>query len=434
MKARSKHPTERGLREKNGKWEYRFRLRGRLYSQVTDLKAVPENVLQAQAHRAAHIEQARAGKATAKLKTIEVHHGVAHFMRWYVSEHPRGGKSKWARALMSSFEYFLTQHKWSLTDIGPAELESFKMWRRQNGIHNNTLNKQLLIIRNFFRHARKQGWIDTDPFARGQDLEVKIPAPQDSDVMHVLSPEEEQRYLRSARDECPDLHDVAVIMLEQGPRPDEVLSLRQAHVDLAQRHFTIWSSTVEGKTKSAHRKLKMTEATFQILARRLSRPGLWVFPSSKNNGRRTTLQKAHVHATRGRKNSNGEYEGGSGVECRLYDMRHTFATRFALAGGLLPVLSKILGHADLSMLNKYVHPSQADMDRAMEWYAQSHSVEGPGLKDMLLEFQGPESSTSDLEWPRPLFRPLSSSKAAQADHSQPYMVLGNRSLKEEVNY
>lgn len=105
MSAQFKHPTEKGLREKHGKWEYRFRLRGRLYSQVTDLKAVPENVLQAQAQRAAHIEQVTAGKAVIRRSNVPIHQGVSHFMRWYVSEHPRGGKCKWAHALMSSFQY-----------------------------------------------------------------------------------------------------------------------------------------------------------------------------------------------------------------------------------------------------------------------------------------------------------------------------------------
>src|SRR6476646_6425402 len=70
-------------------------------------------------------------------------------------------------------------------------------------------------------------------------------------------------------------------------------------------------------------------------------PGIWVFPSPKNGGPRTTFQKSHQRAIRGRKNKGGEYEGGCGIECRLYDMRHTFATRLALAGGSLSVLAKI---------------------------------------------------------------------------------------------
>lgn len=105
------------------------------------------------------------------------------------------------------------------------------------------------------------------------------------------------------------------------------------------------------------------------------------------------------------------------MECRLYDMRHTFATRFALAGGSLPILSKILGHADLSMLNKYVHPSQGDMDRAMEWYTRIQSMEHQALQDMLVEFEG--SHASNQEWPGPLFGPPRGSKVAQIGRTRP---------------
>jgi integrase len=176
--------------------------------------------------------------------------------------------------------------------------------------------------------------------------------------MRVLSPHEEVRYLTAAKRECLDLAEVATIMLLQGPRPDEVMSLQQAHVDLGNRHFTIWDNSSEGKSKNAHRKLKMTEETFRIFERCLSVPGVWVFPSTKNNGPRTTLQKAHQRAISRKRNNDGKPEGGCRIQCRLYDMRPTFATRFAPAGGSLPVLAKILGHAELSLLMRYVHPCQ----------------------------------------------------------------------------
>jgi integrase len=175
-------------------------------------------------------------------------------------------------------------------------------------------------------------------------------------------------------------------------RPDEVMSLQQTHVDLGNRHFTIWDNSSEGNSKNAHRKPKMTEETFRIFARRLSVPGVWVFPSTKNNGPRTTLQKAHQRATSGKGNKDGRYEGGCGIQCRLYDMRHTFATRFALAGGSLPVLARILGHADLSLLMRYVHPGQADMDRAMEWNSDPQTS-GQELEKMLLESEVPNQET-----------------------------------------
>jgi integrase len=302
-----------------------------------------------------------------------------------------------------------------LVRIGPAQLEDFKTWRRQNDIHDNTLRKQLLLLKQFFRYARKQGWINGDPFAKGQDAEVKIPREQDSDAMRVLSQDEEGCYLEAAANVSQDLADVAAIMISQGPRPDEVLSLQQTQVDLRNRHFTIWDSSAEGKSKNAHRKLKMNEETFRIFERRLSTPGVWVFPSSKNDGPRTTLQKAHQQAIHGKKTRSGEYAGGCEIECRLYDMRHTFATRFALAGGSLPVLAKILGHADLSLLMRYVQPSQADMDRAMEWYS-GMQASGSELEKMLLEYDDGKGTAG---WPRPTSGPTTSQKLAQIGPTRP---------------
>ncbi len=59
---------------------------------------------------------------------------------------------------------------------------------------------------------------------------------------------------------------------------------------------------------------------------------------------------------------------------------------FALAGGSLPLLAKILGHADLSLLMRYVHPAQADMDRAMDWYSKVHTP-GPELEKCCLNMR-----------------------------------------------
>lgn len=382
----SKPPTQLGLDNFRGKWRYRFKVRGQPYGEVTDLEAVPENILKAQALKEAHRADIIKGKAVVRQMRMPIDKAVAEFNVWYRSEHPRGGKCKWATSLMSSFQFYLERLRLPLDKLTPGELERFKMWRRENDIHDNTLHKQMLLIRSFCAYGRKNGWIKGDPFAKGEDIEVKIPSEQESTAMRVLSLEEEARYLNAARLESIDLFDVATIMKEQGPRPDEVMSLQQSHVDLFNRHFTIWDNSAEGKSKSAHRKLKMTEDTFRVFKRRLSKPGMWVFPSPRNDGPRTTLQKSHEYATRGRKNKQGEYEGGCGIECRLYDMRHTFATRYALAGGLLPVLSKILGHTDLAMLNKYVHPSQEDMDRGMEWFS-SRRPASSDLAEMLVGFE-----------------------------------------------
>lgn len=98
-------------------------------------------------------------------------------------------------------------------------------------------------------------------------------------------PKEEEEYFAAARRVSADLADVATIMISQGPRPDEVMSLRQDHVDLFNRRFTIWDTSSDGKSGNAHRTLKMTDQTFTVLARRLSTPGLWAFHRPRTRGR-----------------------------------------------------------------------------------------------------------------------------------------------------
>ncbi len=51
---------------------------------------------------------------------------------------------------------------------------------------------------------------------------------------------------------------------------------------------------------------------------------------------------------------------------RLYDLRHTFATRAVDAATDLPTLSSLLGHASILMTMKYVHPAAEQKKTAME--------------------------------------------------------------------
>ncbi len=51
---------------------------------------------------------------------------------------------------------------------------------------------------------------------------------------------------------------------------------------------------------------------------------------------------------------------------RLYDLRHTWATRMAMAGVDIVTLAAMLGHSRIQMVLRYVHPSEAHQFAAME--------------------------------------------------------------------
>ena len=82
------------------------------------------------------------------------------------------------------------------------------------------------------------------------------------------------------------------------------------------------------------------------------------FPRHHNNQKPIgSVKKAHRAST---------LRAGIKGHFRLYDLRHTFATRAVASGADLPTLSALLGHASILMTMRYVHPAaeqKRDSDR-----------------------------------------------------------------------
>ena len=161
--------------------------------------------------------------------------------------------------------------------------------------------------------------------------------------MRVVSHEEQQKYLAAAHSL---LRDVATCMVETGMRPEEVYTIRKENVHLDRRYLFVPS----GKTRFARRNVPLTAATLEILERRLAKAkGTYLFPHRRDPNRPlTTLHKAHYDALG---------EAKIRPRFRLYDLRHTFGSRSAMAGVDLSTLKELMGHSAISMTMRYVHPT-----------------------------------------------------------------------------
>lgn len=112
--------------------------------------------------------------------------------------------------------------------------------------------------------------------------------------------------------------------------------------------------------------MPLTERATGVLARRLEKiKGDFLFPGRVKDQPIVKVNAAHV-ATLARINRIRAEASESPIpRFRLYDLRHTWATRAAMAGVDLVTLAAMLGHSRIQMVLRYAHPTEEHQFLAM---------------------------------------------------------------------
>jgi integrase len=185
----------------------------------------------------------------------------------------------------------------------------------------------------------------------------------------VVTPEEEARYLAAA----PDLlAAVATVLVDTGMRPEECFRLRWESVTWVNgRNGTL--RVTHGKTAAARRLIPMTPRVRHVLETRWEAKGKptegWVWPAPTKSGHieSNSLKKQHagtfrtINAAVKKHNETVLTEAEKQKPVKpwvLYSFRHTFLTRFGESGCDAWTLARIAGHSNISISQRYVHPSE----------------------------------------------------------------------------
>jgi integrase len=338
------------LREKNGKWEYRFRLQGQPVSKVTDLAAIAENRTRALKLEQKHRDAILRGEKPVRRQTARGFSDASQeFMEWCEVQHlekPNTVK-RVSTSLWSLREWFGSKN---VSAIRRSDIERYKTWRlRTHQVQPITLRHDLDALSKFFKWS-----IVMDLRMDNPVRDVAKPSTENAIRMHIVTEAEEFLYFeRCAECGYQNLADVGRLILDQGMRPDEVYSLECRGVDLDLGRIRIF----QGKSAAARRFLTLTTESRMIIERRYrdADGSKWLFPSPKLYGAHLTkLNNAHNEVC------------GDDLRFVLYDLRHTFATRAAEGGMDLGTLAAILGHSSLRMVLRYVHIRQQHMDAEMK--------------------------------------------------------------------
>jgi integrase len=146
------------------------------------------------------------------------------------------------------------------------------------------------------------------------------------------------------------LQDVAALMLDCGCRPEEIYRLQKSDVNLDGNFLTIQ----EGKTKAARRRIPLTARAKAILENRIENAkGDYLFAGGRGckDVNRPIVKLYNAHA--------GALKRTRLKKFLIYDFRHTFASRMAMAGVDLVTLAALLGHSRIQMVMRYAHPFEA---------------------------------------------------------------------------
>jgi integrase len=322
-------------------WWYVFEVGGRRIQESSGFRNKTK-AIRAEAIRRSDLLERRAGFKKVK-PAPKFGDFVERFLKWSQQQH-RPKTHELHSGNCEVLKRFF-RGKW-LDEITRGMVEDFKLTRiqarrwgkpKQIAVSGVTVNRALSTLRLLFNYAEHCGF--------------KVPNPvkhvtffQEVGRTRIISPEEERAYL--AKTSQP-LRDIARIMLDTGMRPEEVFRIEKTNLDFVQR--TILNPV--GKTRAARRMLTMTNDVWSILkGRSASSKGMFVFPSPDKPARPIgSVRKAHDAAVR---------RANIAPAFRLYDLRHTYASRAVMAGVDLPTLAALLGHTSVQMTMRYVHPAE----------------------------------------------------------------------------
>ena len=263
----------------------------------------------------------------------------------YMEEHSRVKKKSSKRDELSLSYLNPFFGDLTLAEVTPQLISRYKSTRLLAGAKPATLNRELALAKHAFNLALKEWeWCTVNPFSR-----VKMEK-ENNARDRVLTYGEEDSLLNA----CPKwLRDIVEFALNTGARMGEILELTWKDVDLFRRVVVIH----QGKTEQ-NKTIPLTPTAMDVLKRRVRhiRTSL-VFPSV--NGTRitnTNLGRAFRKALK-----------RAGIEgFRFHDLRHTFASRLAMAGKDLYVIQKLLGHREPRMVQRYAHHSVESLRSGIE--------------------------------------------------------------------
>ncbi len=242
-----------------------------------------------------------------------------------------------------------------------ADLHDYLAHLHREGRKTRTAARVVSCLRQFYRHALREGWIDADPMAHIEAPKVRRPLP------HSLTEQDVVALLHAPDTETPEgFRDRTMleVLYATGLRVSELIGLRPEQVSLTQGLVRVMGKGGKERLVPLGDEAQEWLAGFMLSPRKALLKGRLceaLFPTRRScrMTRQTFWYLIRRHAV------------AAGIDKPLspHTVRHAFATHLLNHGADLRVVQMLLGHADLSTTQIYTHVAR---ERLKELHQRHH--------------------------------------------------------------
>ena len=202
--------------------------------------------------------------------------------------------------------------------------------KRESEISFAYLNKEILILSNFFNFCIEKGLIDKNPAAKIKKL-------NELSRLKTLSDEDINKLIAGATNKLTK--DLITFLIYTGCRKGEALNLKWDDADLQNDVIAI-----KGTKTKYDRYVPISKPLKELLKTIEKKDGcLYVF--NRSGARLSDFKKSFHTACR-----------HAGLkDLHIHDLRHVFASKMVMNGTSLYITGELLGHRTTQMTKRYSH-------------------------------------------------------------------------------